>query len=129
MTYPFNWLDQLKSSIRAAIQGGNPDASNAHEGHADGTHSVRTGFVPIVIGGYRLPDRTDPEKIQNRDVFKMSADQCTDELAALDAAQVARGKMLDVRDVIILKDRGATSFEEWADERRDAIARRLLYGR
>lgn len=85
--------------------------------------------MPIVIGGYRLPDRTDPEKIQNRDVFKMSADQCTDELAALDAAQVARGKMLDVRDVIILKERGATSFEEWADERRDAIARRLLYGR
>lgn len=59
----------------------------------------------------------------------MSADQCTEELAALDSAQVARGKMLDVRDVIILKERGATSFEEWADERRDAIMRRLLYGR
>lgn len=59
----------------------------------------------------------------------MSADQCTEELAALDCAVAAREKLTDVRDVIMLKERGATSFEEWAKERRDAIARRLLYGR
>lgn len=90
---------------------------------------MRTGFVPIVIGGYELPDRTQSDKIGNRDVFKMSADQCTDELAALDSAVAARAQLTDVRDVIILKERGATSFEEWATERRDAITRRLLYGR
>lgn len=87
--------------------------------------------MPIVLGGYELPDRTQAEKIGNRDVFKMSTDQCAEELAALDSACAARTRLLDdkVRDVIILKERGAVSFEDWASERRDAITRRLLYGR
>ena len=54
-----------------------------------------------------------------------------EELAALDRALAARDalKADGVRDVIVIKERGATSFEEWADERRREIAKRLIYGR
>lgn len=111
---------------------GDPDAFNAHQAHADGSHSVRTGFVPIELAGYALPHRGDPERLKNRDVYAMTAGECEAELAALDAALAERERLRleeGVRDIVILKERGATSFEEWADERRREIAKRLLYGR
>lgn len=118
--------------MRADLARPGSDAHNAMERHADGTVSVRTGFVPMEIAGYQLPDRADPERLKNRDVYRMGADECDAELARLDAALAARARLIaeeGVRDVIVLKERGATSFEEWAAERRETIARRLLYGR
>ena len=107
------------------------DAFNALEAHADGSVSVRTCFVPIEVGGYLLPDREDKRRMENRDVYDMSPYECDAELAALDRALAARDALRadGVRDVIVLKERGATSFEEWADERRREIAKRLIYGR
>lgn len=107
------------------------EAFNALEAHADGSVSVRTGFVPIELDGYALPHRADPDRLANRDVYDMSPYECDAELAALDRALAARDalKADGVRDVIVLKERGATSFEEWADERRREIAKRLIYGR
>lgn len=137
MTFPFSatgkpWLDAVRSRVRADLARLGSDAHNALETHADGTTSVRTGFIPIEIAGYPLPDRGDPERLKNRDVYRMDADGCDAELRRLDAALAARARLRTdegVRDVIVLKERGSTSFEEWADERRDAIARRMLYGR
>lgn len=94
--------------------------------------SIRTGFFPIEIAGYRLPGRDEAEKIDNRDVYAMAIDDCMAELAKIDAATAERERLRaadHVRDVIILKERGATSFEEWATERREAIAKRVMYGR
>lgn len=108
------------------------DAFNAVSHHADGTASVRTGFVPIQIAGYPLPDSADPERLANRDVYRMTPDECDAEVRALDRALTERERLKaeqGVRDVIVIKERGATSFEEWAAERRDALARRMLYGR
>lgn len=111
---------------------GDPDAFNAHAAHADGSHSVRTGFVPIKIAGYPLPHRGDPDRLANRDVYAMAPDECDAELARLDAALTERERLRreeDVRDIVILKERGSTSLEEWAEERRREIAKRLIYGR
>lgn len=87
--------------------------------------------MPLEVGGYELPHRGDPDRLAHRDVYAMTEDQCDEELAALDRALAARDalKTDGVRDVIVIKERGATSFEEWADERRREIAKRLIYGR
>lgn len=111
---------------------GDPEAFNAHEAHRDGSHSVRTGLVPIWLAGYQLPHRGDPDRLANRDVYSMTPDECDSELAALEAACSERERLRrdeNVRDVVILRERGSISFEEWADSRRIEIAKRLIYGR
>ena len=61
----------------------------------------------------------------------MDRTECLAEITRIDAAIVARAetRAQGVRDVIILKERGSTSFEEWAEDRRREIAKRMLYGR
>lgn len=88
--------------------------------------------MPLEVGGYELPHRGDPDRLAHRDVYAMTPDECDAELAALESALAERGRLRleeNVRDIVILKERGATSFEEWADERRREIAKRLIYGR
>lgn len=133
-TSPFSargWLAGVRSEVRGRMGAGDRDAFNAVEAHADGSVSVRTGFVPIAIAGLELPTRTERDRIENRDVYSMGVAQCSAEAAIVRAAIEHREKLRagGVRDVIVLKERGATSFEEWAHDRLEAIARRLLYGR
>ena len=107
------------------------EAYNAVQHHGDGTVSVRGGFVPISIAGVAVPDRADPDRLYNRDVYSMTVDECMAEDARLAEAveERARLRAQGVRDVIVLKEHGATSFEEWAESRRHEIAKRVLYGR
>lgn len=107
------------------------DAFNAVQHHPDGTASIRSGFVPIEIAGVELPHRGDPERLANRDIYAMDRNECAAESGRIAGAIAAMEELRaqGVRDVTILKALGATSFEEWAEDRRKEIAKRLLYGR
>ena len=100
----------------------------------DGRWQITTGNgVRLDLGGYLLPDkRIDAARVENKDVRRFGTDELADEWDAVGAAdEVYRElKREGLRCITIcLPLGGATEWEEWGKERREAISRLIMYGR
>lgn len=103
------------------------DAWQALKEFDGGTFGLRTGLIPIRLGGYLLPWSNDTKRLNNQDIATMTFEQLDAETKAMRKANDAIDKLKaqGLRTINIPKERGATSWDEWYQERRKAIIERL----
>lgn len=92
-----------------------------------GTFGLRTGLIPIRLGGYLLPWSKDTERLHNRDIKRMTFEQLDAETKAMRKANdaIEKLKAQGLRTINIPKKRGATSWDEWYKERLKAVNERI----
>lgn len=106
-------------------------ASNAWQALKEfdgGTFGLRTGLIPIRLGGYLLPWSKDTKRLHNQDIATMTFEELDTETKALRKANDAIDKLKaqGLRTINIPKERGVTSWDEWYAERIKAIKERLV---
>ena len=103
------------------------DAWQALKEFDGGTFGLRTGLIPIRLGGYLLPWSKDTKRLHNQDIATMTFEELDTETKALRKANDAIDKLKaqGLRTINIPKERGATSWDEWYQARLKAVNERI----
>lgn len=122
----------MRAKITEALSEGQNGAWQALKDFGGGEYGIRSGLIPLDFDGYPIPDKSDPDRLANRDIDGMLMMQLLDETVALSRAckerKRLRGEGLKAVTMHKSASGGVQTWEDWVSARKAALSARLSHG-